>query len=77
MLDLLAACIIVQLLADGWMWQLVNQYRDVPLLAILNYPSDVLLGFATGLAAVVLTCLVFYAAGINLHQANSKSLTVK
>jgi membrane-associated phospholipid phosphatase len=200
MLDLLAACIIVQLLADGWMWQVVNQYRDVPLLAILHlmpgrvmlstiltagmfffviyrmtttqclladrgmfvlgcgavagfiahvlkfifgrsytdaeanyglssyhpfhsdvglgsfpsahaaiaaaiaaslaviwpehrrlfiflasliagarfvagihYPSDVLLGFATGLGAVVVTCLIFYAAGINLHQIKSKS----
>jgi membrane-associated phospholipid phosphatase len=199
MLDLLAACIIVQLLADGWMWQVVNQYRDVPLLAILHlmpgrvllsiltagmlffviyrmttiqclladrgmfvpgcgavagfiahvlkfvfgrsypnaeanyglssyhpfhsdvglgsfpsahaamaaaiaaslaviwpghrrlfiflasliagarfvagihYPSDVLLGFATGLGAVVVTCLIFYAAGINLHHIKSKS----
>jgi membrane-associated phospholipid phosphatase len=200
MLDLLAACIVVQLLADGWMWQVVNQYRDVPPLAILHlmpgrvflstiltagmlffviyrmtttqclladrgmfvlgcgslagfiahvlkfvfgrsypdaeanyglssyhpfhsdvglgsfpsahaamaagiaaslaiiwpehrrlfiflawliagarfiagihYPSDVLLGFATGLGAVVVTCFVFYAAGINLHQINSKS----
>jgi hypothetical protein len=44
MLDLLAACIIVQLLADGWMWQVVNQYRDVPLLAILHLmPGRVLL----------------------------------
>ena len=200
MLDLLVACIIVQLLADGWMWQIVNQYQDLPLLAILHllpgrlllstiltagmlffviyrmtttqclladrgmfvlgcgavagfiadflkfvfgrsypdaevnyglssyhpfhsdvglgsfpsahaamaagiaaslaiiwpdhrrrfiflaslvagarfvagihYPSDVLLGFATGLGAVVVTCLIFYAAGINLHQIKSKS----
>jgi membrane-associated phospholipid phosphatase len=199
MLDLLAACIIVQVLADGWMWQIVNQYQHVPPLAILHlmpgrvllstiltvgmlffviyrmttteclfadrgmfvlgcvavagfiahvlkfvfgrsypnaenydlssyhpfhsdvglgsfpsahaamaaaiaaslaviwpshrrlfiflasliagarfaagihYPSDVLLGFATGLAAVVLTCAIFYAAGINLHQIDSKS----
>jgi membrane-associated phospholipid phosphatase len=200
MLDLLVACIIVQVLADGWMWQVVNQYRDVPLLAILHlmpgrvllstiltagmlffviyrmtttqclladrgmfvlwcgavagfiahvlkfvfgrsypdaeanyglssyhlfhsdvglgsfpsahaamaaaiaaslaviwpehrrlfiflasliagarfvagihYPSDVLLRFATGLGAVVVTCLIFYAAGINLHQIKSKS----
>jgi membrane-associated phospholipid phosphatase len=39
----------------------------------IHYPSDVLLGFATGLGAVVATCVVFYAAGINLHQINSKS----
>jgi membrane-associated phospholipid phosphatase len=39
----------------------------------IDYPSDVLLGFATGLGAVVVTCLIFYAAGINLHQINSKS----
>ena len=44
MLDLLVACIIVQVLADGWMWQVVNQYRDVPLLAILHLmPGRVLL----------------------------------
>ena len=44
MLDLLVACIIVQLLADGRMWQIVNQYQDVPLFAILNLmPSRVLL----------------------------------
>ena len=36
MLDLLVACIIVQLLADGWMWQVVNQYQHVSLLAILH-----------------------------------------
>jgi membrane-associated phospholipid phosphatase len=39
----------------------------------IHYPSDVLLGFATGLGAVVVTCVVFYAAGINLHQIDSKS----
>ena len=44
MLDLLVACIIVQLLADGWMWQVVNQYQHVSLLAILHLmPGRVLL----------------------------------
>jgi membrane-associated phospholipid phosphatase len=44
MLDLLVACIIVQLLADGWMWQIVNQYQHVRLLAILHLmPSRLLL----------------------------------
>ena len=35
----------------------------------IHYPSDVLLGFATGLGAVLVICVVFYAAGINLHQS--------
>jgi len=58
MLDLLVACIIVQLLADGWMWQVVNQYRDVPLLAILHLmPGRVLL--STILAAGMLFFVLY------------------
>jgi membrane-associated phospholipid phosphatase len=39
----------------------------------IHYPSDVLLGFAIGLGVVVVTCVVFYKAGINLHQINAKT----
>jgi membrane-associated phospholipid phosphatase len=34
MLDLLLACIIVQVVADGWLWALVSEYESSPLLAL-------------------------------------------
>jgi len=37
----------------------------------LHYPSDVLLGFATGLGIVVMLCIIFFEAGICLHEIDS------
>lgn len=36
MLDLLLTCIFVQVVADGWLWGLVNEYQSSPLLAFLR-----------------------------------------
>ena len=58
MLDLLVACIIAQLLADGWMWQIVNQYQHVPPLAILHLmPGRLLL--STILTAGMLSFIIY------------------